>query len=220
MGRISALAVVCTLAATAPAQAQSWGFGVEFGAPVYYGAPVYVGPPPVYYEPPVIYQPAPPVYYEEAPIVRVPAPSRVLRMEAPEDVLAGLEAAGYEVRGPIDRRGALFFVTATAPNGDLVALEISIFSGEIERTHVLEARYAAAPPAPPAVPRPVPQPAVAPAPRAKPPAPKPTPAAAPAAPSAADDSGTGGSTMRDRLNTTPPAQSTPPAGERDPLVVY
>ena len=213
------------VATAAPASAQGWSFGVEVGPKVYFG------PPPVYYEPPLVYESPPAVYYEEAPVVIAPAlRSRVLHMEAPEDVLDRLARRGYRDFSRIDRRSALYTLTALDPDGDLVSLEISIFTGRIERSSVLEARYVAAPKA-----RRAPAQRTAPVAAPVKPAPlpkrKPTPAAAPAKPdAAAQPSGaepagappaSGGdapsSTLRDRLHTPPAA---PADAEPDPLVVY
>src|SRR5918998_850039 len=120
-------------AATSSAAAQSWGFSVGAG----FGAPVYVGPPPVYYEAPV-YRAPPPVIYRRAP--------GVFPMQAPEVVFDRLEDAGYREFSPMARRGNFYRLNAVDPGGDLVALEISIFTGEIERARLLQARISPAPP--------------------------------------------------------------------------
>ncbi len=217
-------ATLAGLAAVSPASAQSWGFGVG----VEVGPQVFFGPPPVIYEAP------PAVLYEEPTTVIVPAPrSRVVHMEAPEDVLDRLARKGYSDFGPIDRRGALYVVSAIDPNGNLVALDISIFTGRIEHSSILEARYAAPPPRAPVKPRakapkaPKPAPAAAPAKPAPLPAPKPAPASAPAKatvpPPVEDEAPAAGdapsSTLRDRLHI-PKAPAEEPAGKPDPLVVY
>ena len=202
----AALAFAASLGSPAAAQ---WGFGIEVGPPRYYG------PPPVYYE-----RARPRGYYDDGPVIIAPAHPRVLHMEAPEDVLDALEDAGFRELSPMRRRGHFYLLNAVNPRGDLVALEISIFTGEIARSRVLEAAFqpprqirrpsrpvaAAAPrPAPKAATRAAPQPAAAPQPRVRP-----TPPA----------QGTTGasSTLRDRLQTAPEE----PEGEAgsDPLVVY
>ena len=209
----AALALAGALAL--PAAAQSWGFGVQVGPPIYYEEP------PVYYGPPVIYE-APPAYYEAPPVVVRPAEPRVFHMEAPELVLDRLERAGYRELSPMARRGTLYRLNAVDPDGNLVALEISIFDGEIERKHILEtairapARVVAAPRSAPAVAAPPPAPVAA-----RPPLPKPAPAAVASQPSAALANPP--VPLRDRLPATPaePEEAEEPAGEGpDPLVVY
>jgi pyruvate/2-oxoglutarate dehydrogenase complex dihydrolipoamide acyltransferase (E2) component len=188
---ISVGAVLAFAAAVGPAAAQSWGFGVGVDTRI----PIY-GAPPVYYD-------EPPVYYD-APRVVVPREGRVFRMEAPEVVLDRLDAAGYRDLSPMARRGTLYKLSAVAPEGDVVALEISIFTGEIERERVLQprrqrpARAVAAPKRTrtAAAPAPKPEPKVAATVPAAPPATVPaTPSASPGAP---------GSTLRDRLKPLPP----------------
>lgn len=212
---LAALAIAAGLPAPASAQ---WGFGIEVGPPRYYG------PPPVYYE-----RARPRGYYQEGPVILAPAEPRVLYMEAPEDVLDSLEDAGYRELSPMRRRGQFYFLNAVDPAGDLVALEISIFTGEIERSRVLEAAFQ--PPRqvrrPPrrvtaAAPRPAPRPAAKATPAAKaasapqPAAAAPQPRVRPAPPAAQSATG-GGSTLRDRLKAPP--EEAQEAGT-DPLVVY
>jgi hypothetical protein len=218
---ISAGAVLVYAAAATPAAAQSWGFGVGVDTRI----PIY-GAPPVYYEdqgPAIYYEAEPPVLYGAPPVVVRPGERRVFRMEAPEVVLDRLDAAGYRDLSPMARRGTLYKLSAVAPEGDVVALEISIFTGEIEREEILQqrrkrpSRAVAAPKRTrtAAVPAPKPEQSVAAAP----------PAAAAAAPSAAAPaappagSGAPGSTLRDRLQPLPPASGETAAGD-DPLVVY
>src|SRR5918997_179525 len=116
---------------------------------------------------------APPAYYYEEPPMYVPAePPPVYRMVGPDEVFDMLDAAGYRELSPMARRGAVYRLNAVSPDGDLVALDISIFSGAIERARVIEARYAAPPPVapplavvpPPATPKPARQAVVAPEP--------------------------------------------------------
>jgi hypothetical protein len=148
------------------------------------------------------------VIYRQAP--------GVIPMQAPEVIFDRLEDAGYREFSPMARRGSLYKLNAVDPSGDLVALEISIFTGEIERAYLLQARMSPAPPE------------VAPRPRRKAAARKPKPAPAAAAPAVATAPpppppplapGDAPSTLRDRLEA-PPDESAPPAGEEDPLVVY
>lgn len=150
---------------------QSWGFGIEVGPPVYYG------PPPVYaYEVDPYYYEQPPVYYEPPPVVVVPPP--MPRYTAtPDAVLDMLEAEGYSELSPMAERGAYYKLSAVSPEGDLVALEISIRTGEIEQEIILEPSRGPAPRAvaatPPPVTAPAPPPGAAPAPmreRLQPPA--------------------------------------------------
>lgn len=159
------LAVAAILAGSSPGAAQSWGFGIEVGPPGYYG------PPPVYaYEvDPYYYEP--PVYYEEAPVVVVPAEPPVRYAASPDSVLDMLEDEGFSELSPMAERGAYYKLSAVNPEGELVALEISIRSGEIEREIILEpsrepARrvVAATPPAPPPVAAPLPPAGAAPPP--------------------------------------------------------
>jgi hypothetical protein len=213
-----------------PAAAQSWGFGVEVG-PGYYG-------PPVYYE-----RVRPRFYHGQPPVVLAPAP-HVFHMVAPDDVLDELEDAGYRELSPMRRRGRFYLVNAVDPDGNLVALEVSIFTGEIERARILEARHRAPPrfaapraasprvartapqAAPPARARALPETARVPMAR---PEPQPTQAAAapnPALPTPQARTRTTPSVppgqdepsaLRDRLS---PAPEEPLQEERDPLVVY
>lgn len=191
----AALALAGTMASSAAAQ--SWGFGVE-ARPRYYDGP------------PVVYRRAAPGYYGDAPVVLRRVEPRVFHMEAPEDVLDDLEDDGYSEMSPMRRRGQFYMLTAVDPDGNLVALDISIFTGEILNERILEARLQA-PPRVRRAPRAAPVAAPPPAPRA---APQPQVRAmpAPARPSAGGDP----STLRDRLQ----APAEPAEGEEDPLVVY
>ncbi len=103
-------ALFAAAAAVSPASAQSWGWGVETGGPAYYGAP------PAYYAP---------GYYPRA------------RPISPDAVFNALEAAGYREFGPMAPREPIYRLNAVNPRGDLVALEISMFTGEIERERIL-----------------------------------------------------------------------------------
>ena len=216
--------LTATLAAAGmaqPALAQSWGIGVG----VEYGPPVFYGPPPVYYDP--RFGP-PPAYYRAPPVVvRRPTPhfrELVPQLVSPDTVLDRLEAAGYRELSPMAHRGGLYKLNAVDPSGDLVALELSAFTGEIESRYVLQTV-----PRPPEIararPEPEPQPELAQEPEpepvraaaAAPPPPPPAPAPAAAAPPAAPPTEDAPSSLRDRL--IPPPEE-PEDGERDPLVVY
>lgn len=191
-------ASLAALAATAsPAAAASWEFSGAVGPRVYYG------PPPVHLQAPVIYRRAP-MIYRQAPVVVGPAPAPIYDMEAPEDIIESLQDAGFTELSPITRRGAVYRLNAVDPEGNVVALDISIFTGEIERSRILQARFQAAPaPAPRPVARAAPSPA-------------PVEAAAPP-PAAARPTGTPPSTLRERLEPVPDEAG---EGDRDPLVVY
>jgi hypothetical protein len=196
-------ALAMAAGAASPAAAQ-WGFGIEIGPPRYYG------PPPVYYE-------QPRRYYDEGPVIIAPAHPRVLHMEAPEDVLDSLEDAGFRELSPMKRRGKFYVLNAVEPGGDLVALEISIFTGEIERMRVLEAALQ-----PPREIRRKSRPVAVAAPRPAPPqAAKAaeSPTAAAAAPKAQR------AAAAPQTRVQPAAPAAPPAAAdgstlRDPLVVY
>ena len=103
-------ALFAAAAAVSPASAQSWGWGVETGGPAYYGAP------PAYYAP---------GYYPRA------------RPISPDAVFNALEAAGYREFGPMAPREPIYQLNAVNPRGDLVALDVSMFTGEIERERIL-----------------------------------------------------------------------------------
>lgn len=131
MGVGAALAVA---AAAAPASAGPWGVG--YGPPVYYDAPprvLYGAPdgPPAFYD-------GPRAYRRNGPVVIAPG-SRILHMEAVEDVRGRLLDQGFRDLSRVKRRGARYFVRGVNPGGDLVALQISIFTGDIERVDLLEA---------------------------------------------------------------------------------
>jgi hypothetical protein len=177
------------------ATAQSWR----------YGPPGLDGPPVVYYDPRFV---APPGYYAVPRARRLlPVPTVV----SPDAVFDSLEDAGYSELSPMAPRGEFYKLTAIDPAGNLVGLEVSIFSGAIENSYILEAGVRV-PPAPvepnrkrmraPAVPapaepaRPI-EPAALPRPRpnpdsaqanaaARPAAAEPTGAAAPTPPAAAE----------------------------------
>jgi len=185
----SVLAIACTLATASAAHAgSSWSFGFSVAGP-----PVYYGPPPVYYEPPVVYEPGPPVLHEEPVVV---APPVRARERSPDEIFDWLEAAGYREFGPMAHRDPLYKLNAVNPEGDLVALEISVYTGAIEREMILQARHAA--------PLPVSPPPVV------------ETYAAPAAPPQAPETYAAPAAPRPY---TPPTLSEPEDDE-DPLVVY
>lgn len=142
-GVLAAMAAV--VAATSPALAGSLNFGVGVG----FGAPVYRwGPPPGYYEPAY-----PPDYFGPPPVVVEPMqPVLAPNMVPPGAILDALEDVGYRELSPMAHRGALYKLNAVNPAGDLVQLEISVFTGEIERERILAVNRGpgAAPIAPPA----------------------------------------------------------------------
>lgn len=167
--RILLAATVFAAASFSAAFAESWQFGVGVG----FGAPIYAPPPPAYYDAPVIYEAPPPVVYEPAPPPVYPQPAPmdvapdgrpVFHMVAADDVLDGLEAAGYRELSPMNMRGQSYVLAAVDPRGDLVQLELSIFTGEILQTAVLREGYR---PALAVAPRPIAS-AIAPAPQAVP----------------------------------------------------
>ena len=65
----------------------------------------------------------------------------MLHMISPDAVFDALEAAGYREFSPMAPRGDVYKLDAVNPRGDLVALEISVFTGAIEQ----RARPGAAP---------------------------------------------------------------------------
>jgi hypothetical protein len=133
------------LAATSPASAQwSFGVGVGYGDPGYYAPPGYYGPPPGY-------------YYEQPPAVYVPA-QPVPAAVPPDVVFDNLERAGYREFTPMAFRDGVYKLNAINRRGDLVSLEVSVLTGEVEREYLIARRQqAAAPPAP--LPAPAPAPA-------------------------------------------------------------
>ena len=199
MRRAIFAALLLAGAAVSPAAAQ-WGAGIEIG-PGYYDP--YDGPPPGYYDDDPYFEDGP--YYRERPVFIVPEPRPIVRARplSPDAVLDILEDEGFRELGPMALRGSFYKLSAVNPEGEVVGLEISAFSGEIEREFILQparrvererpARIVAQPAAP----------IIAPAPRAIAPAPAPSQAAAPPP-------------MRDRLRPVPQE----PAEGKDPLVIY
>lgn len=145
MLRPAVFAAFISLAAIAPAAAQwSIGVGIEFGSPTYYG------PPPVYYAPPPGYlHEQPPTYYAPAPPPVVYAPAQIPSAISPDIVFDKLDQAGYRELGPMAFRDGVYKLSAVNRHGDLVALEVSLLTGSVERETVIGARRAAIPPPPP-----------------------------------------------------------------------
>jgi hypothetical protein len=109
---IFACVIGAVAAGASPATAQSfgWSVGVGIGGPDYY-------------------EPAP--FYDEP--VYVPVEPR----KSPDEVFDALEAAGYSDFTPMAPRGDYYKLSAVNPRGDFVALEISVWSGQIEREYIL-----------------------------------------------------------------------------------
>ena len=129
--RAIVLGAVLALQGLSPATAQmSFGVGIEFGGPAYYGPPpfyVYEQPPPIIYGPPE-------------------APSAV----PPDVVFDMLDRAGYRELGPMAFRDGVYKLDAVNRNGELVALEISVLTGEVEIERILGRQVAVPLPPPPA----------------------------------------------------------------------
>jgi hypothetical protein len=66
-------------------------------------------------------------------------------MRSPGEVLDWLDREGYRELSPMAHRGDLYKLTAVNPDGDVVALEISVYTGELERELILETRRDIAP---------------------------------------------------------------------------
>jgi hypothetical protein len=207
MFRTGILALTLAVAAgVSSAGAQGFSFSYGFGDP--YADPYYRPHSPRYYQGPVVVVP------RQSPLPRV-------QVVAPEEVRANLRANGFANISRIRARGAVYEMTATDPDGNLVALAVSMYSGRIEAVNVLEAGYApravpeapparrAAParePAPPKVAAaPKPKPKAAPAPQAREAPRAAAPVPPPAEPPTAEDL---------------PAEQPQASSEGDPLVVY
>jgi hypothetical protein len=155
------IAAALIAGAAAPAAAEVFSFGFGVGAPIF--RPQYVEPAPAYrvYRGPEIIGPVP--------------EGGVYHMEAARDVEASLRSRGFTEVSPLARHGHLYHGNAVDPAGNLVALQISIFSGEIVDADILEPARATvrAPAAPIYAPPPpvtstapiIPKHAVAPAPK-------------------------------------------------------
>jgi hypothetical protein len=199
------IAAALIAGAAAPASAEVFSFGFGVGAPIF--RPQYVEPAPAYR-----------VYRGPEIIGPVPDSREVYHMEAARDVEASLRSRGFSEVSPLARHGHLYHGRAVDPAGNLVALRISIFSGDIVDADILEPARAVvrapaartyAPPPPVTSTAPViPRQAVTRAPAktvTQAPKPAPKPASTYAAP-------------------PPPKPYTPPAKpakkDQDPLVVY
>jgi hypothetical protein len=149
------LACLFAIGGLSAASAQvSVGVGVEFGGPVYYG------PPPVY-----LYEQPPPYGYVPAPPALVYAPPEVPAAVPPDVVFDNLEEDGYSELGPMAFRDGVYKLSAVNPDGELVALEVSVLTGEVEIERIIGSRQAAAPLVPRRrAPAPAPAPALPPPP--------------------------------------------------------
>ena len=143
-----AFATLICFAGLSPASAQvSVGVGIEFGGPDYYGPPpVYYGPPPGY-----LYE-QPPIYYAPAPPPVVYAPARIPSAVSPDVVFDNLEDAGYREFGAMAFRDGVYKLSAVNRHGELVALEVSALTGEVEIEKIIGPGTAGAGPAAPAPP--------------------------------------------------------------------
>ena len=135
-------AMLICFAGLSPASAQlSVGVGIEFGGPDYYGPPpVYYGPPPGY-----LYE-QPPTYYAPAPPPVVYAPARIPSAVSPDVVFDNLEDAGYREFGAMAFRDGVYKLSAVNRHGELVALEVSALTGEVEIEKIVGPGTAGAPP--------------------------------------------------------------------------
>ncbi len=95
----------------------------------------------------------------EGPVYFAPGVYQRALPLSPDAVFNALEAAGYREFSPMAPREPVYRLNAVNPRGDLVALEISMFTGQIERERILAVHqrpplraYRAAP-APQAAPR-------------------------------------------------------------------
>jgi hypothetical protein len=126
---MSAAAFAAAMGSAATALAGSWDVGVGAGFGWY--------PQPV----------PPPGYYHHQPLViigRAPPPAAAGAV-SPDDVFDALERAGYREFSPMADRGGVYELRAVNPAGDLVALEVSAHTGEIERELILAERLRNAP---------------------------------------------------------------------------
>ena len=131
------LGTLFALPTLSPAAAQlSVGVGIEFGGPAYYG------PPPVY-----LYE-QPPTYYAPAPPQVVYGPPEIPSAVPPDVVFDMLDQAGYRELGPMAFRDGVYKLSAVNRHGEIVVLEISVLTGEVEIEKII-GREAAVPLAPP-----------------------------------------------------------------------
>ena len=220
MLRISIIAATLLASAAAPAAADPLSYAFGEGRPVYRAEAA---------------PPLPAYRTQRAPVIIGPVPEsrRVYRMEAARDVEAKLRRQGFTDVSPLARNGNFYHGNAVDPAGNVVALRISIFTGEIVGADILQRSRGtarapsvrsvvpeirrsavAAPPAPQQLARPAPKPSVTPKPTVAE-APRPKPAAA---------SGSGTAPASAYAPPPPPKPYTPPATpakkDQDPLVVY
>lgn len=215
MVKTGILALTLAVAAGVSA-ANAQGFSFGFGDP--YADPYYRPYPPRYYQGPVVVVP------RQAPMPRV-------QVVAPEEVRGNLQASGFSDISRIRARGAVYEMTAVDPDGNLVALAVSMYSGRIEGMNVLQADYArrSVPERAPVIRRAEP---IEPAPPTRRAAPaEPAPAKVAAAPKPKPKTVTVPQPGEAPQAAAPATQPAPPAAEapaqqplasdgRDPLVVY
>jgi hypothetical protein len=60
---------------------------------------------------------------------------------SPDAIFNALEHAGYREFGPMAPREPVYRLNAVNPRGDLVALTISMFTGEIEQEAIVQPNY-------------------------------------------------------------------------------
>ncbi len=73
----------------------------------------------------------------EGPVYFAPGVYQRALPLSPDAVFNALEAAGYREFSPMAPREPVYRLNAVNPRGDLVALEISMFTGQIERERIL-----------------------------------------------------------------------------------
>lgn len=130
------LAGVCV----APANAQQIIYGIEPGQRVYRGERVYPGEP-VYPERVERAYPVPVAPPALEPMRRA-APSPQVQVIAVEEVADRLSRRGFRQLSPIEMDRGYYKLTAVDPAGNLIALSVSVVSGEIEGSQILQARVA------------------------------------------------------------------------------
>lgn len=207
MMRISIVAATLLASAAIPAAADPLSYAFGSDRPVYRVEPA---PPPTVYR------------TQRAPVILGPVPDsrRVYRMEAARDVEADLRRQGFTEVSPLARNGNFYHGNAVDPAGNVVALRISIFTGEIVGADILQPSRSAgrAPSIRSAVPQ-LPRSAAPPPPaRKQVAAPASKPAATPAPAPAAKPATSAYPAPPPPKPYTPPA--TPAKKDQDPLVVY
>ncbi len=93
----------------------------------------------------------PPHYYGKVPFAVMGPPPWEMGRVSPDAVFDALERAGYSQFGAMADRRDRYRLRAVNRYGDLVALEISVYTGRIERELVLSERRRPAHQRPPAV---------------------------------------------------------------------